>query len=281
MSLPFDSRPTLASWPKRIYAWEELPAPFRPALEGWRDLGMPPGNVTYIPRVAQSGGGPEYAAAWWDGQVCIQTGGSHGVQVCRIAPGEVRMLTYQLQLLRCAVDLELRGDRRLSFSYNVVKEDQLRPVLNLLLGNPPEAPFPTVHPSTPDLDRLLEDSYAMYHTSRLCYRFGAPLLDFLWLRGRARRLFQKADPEYLVGVLDRGLAVIITDPYGTQTAYLRWEDVARVSADPAGRKGRVLQVAPRQGAALEIPLLPGQESEASAFLSRIKTAGHLREVYWD
>ena len=59
MAIREDGRPTLASWPKRLYDWSELPEPFRPALAAWRDQGLPPGNVTYIPRVHQHTGGVE------------------------------------------------------------------------------------------------------------------------------------------------------------------------------------------------------------------------------
>ena len=32
MNIREDRRPTLASWPKRMYDWSEVPAPFRAAL---------------------------------------------------------------------------------------------------------------------------------------------------------------------------------------------------------------------------------------------------------
>ena len=63
MKLVEDRRPTLASWPKRIYQWAELPQLFRPALEEWRGEGLPPGNVTYIPQVRQGVGEEEHAVS--------------------------------------------------------------------------------------------------------------------------------------------------------------------------------------------------------------------------
>ena len=53
MAIREDRRPTLASWPRRIYSWNEVPARFRQSLEKWREEGLPPGNVTYIPKVHQ------------------------------------------------------------------------------------------------------------------------------------------------------------------------------------------------------------------------------------
>ena len=72
MAFLFDRRPTLASWPKRIYAWPELPEQFQSALARWKDQGLPPGNATYIPRVNQYANSPEFATAWLGKQVLIQ-----------------------------------------------------------------------------------------------------------------------------------------------------------------------------------------------------------------
>lgn len=78
MAIREDRRPTLASWPKRIYDWEELPERFRPALEVWRAQGLPPGNVTYIPKVHQYKKGVEYVTAWLGEEVLLLTGGDRG-----------------------------------------------------------------------------------------------------------------------------------------------------------------------------------------------------------
>ena len=45
MGVREDGRPTLASWPRRIYDWPELPARFGPALDSWRMRGLPPEHV--------------------------------------------------------------------------------------------------------------------------------------------------------------------------------------------------------------------------------------------
>ncbi len=40
MKMPKDKRSILVSWPKRIYTWDELPAPFCPALQtrAWKSV---------------------------------------------------------------------------------------------------------------------------------------------------------------------------------------------------------------------------------------------------
>ena len=121
-----DRRPTLASWPKRIYQWAELPQLFRPALEEWRGEGLPPGNVTYIPQVRQGVGEEEHAVSWWRGQVLLQTLWRGGVTRLLIPQGAAA-IRYEVQLLKCTLTIYLKNGDQASFSYNKVTEDQLRP----------------------------------------------------------------------------------------------------------------------------------------------------------
>lgn len=270
MKFAEDRRPTLASWPKRIYQWSELPQPFRPALEEWRGEGLPPGNVTYIPQVRQGGGEEEHAVAWWRGQVLLQTMG-RGEVARLLVPQGAAALRYEVQLLKCTLTLYLEHGGQASFSYNKVKEEQLRPVLSLLLGRPSGLVFPTGHPAPERLGWLLEESYGMYHTALLCYRLGERLEDCLYLRGKAGGLLgllQKTpDPEYFLGVMDRGLVSISHDSYSTRTLYAPWEslDSAELAAE---RRGHSLQVR-AAGGEMTIPVQGGQVERVQNFLDHL------------
>ena len=281
MAIREDGRPTLASWPKRLYDWSELPEPFRPALAAWRDQGLPPGNVTYIPRVHQHTGGVEYVTAWRGEEVLLLTVRAEGVEELLIRPGEVAGVRYTVQLLRCGVEAVLDrpgGPVRAGFFYNKTKEDQLFPVVNLLLGNPPDFRPRQTHPETPALARLREDSFAMHHTAKLCYRFGEPIREQLWLQGRNYGLqrFRKQRPEAFLALLDRGLAAIRTDFYGSETVYLekgriRGAAVGEADVPPPGPRRRpALVVETVLGETLAFPLLPGQEEGAAAFARRLE-----------
>ena len=54
MAMFMDRRPTLASWPKRIYEWPELPEVFRPALESWRHTSKTRSWFRTVPSSARS-----------------------------------------------------------------------------------------------------------------------------------------------------------------------------------------------------------------------------------
>lgn len=280
MAIREDRRPTLASWPKRIYDWAELPERFRPCLEGWRAQGLPPGNVTYIPKVHQYKKGMEYVTAWLGEEVLLLAGGDQGVESTLIRSGDVARMSYTIQLLKCSVEILLDRDREAvtaGFSYNRTKEDQLFPVLNLLLGNEPDHRPRTSHPADPALEQLQADSYAMYNDAKLCYRFGDAIRDSLWLPGRSYGLqaFRKQKPEYFVGKLDRGVAVFHTDFYARRTVYLTWDRLKSVTVEetvfpgPGPRRRPALVLETTCGGPVAVPLLPGQEAAAKAFAARL------------
>lgn len=268
MAIREDRRPTLASWPKRIYDWEELPSPFRPALESWRAQGLPLGNVTYIPRVHQYKDSPEYAAAWWGSSVLLQALGQGRLEVFRVELGDAVQVRYQVCLLRCSVTVFLRDGGQASFSYNKTKEDQLLPLLELLLGNPPDYVPAGTHPAEACWEQLRQDSYAMYFTSLLCRRYGGPIRSHLWFRGKEKSLLyflrKQPPPEYFLAAMDRGLAAVSTDFYGTHVTYLPWAEIRPI---PPADGDAAFTVSAAHGNSLTIPLLPGQAAQVRSFLA--------------
>ena len=267
MKMPKDKRSILVSWPKRIYTWDELPAPFCPALQTWRNLGMPMENVAYIPRLFHEEGEPEYLSAWWGAQALLQIFQEGKTRAVLLEPGRVRRCCYHEKQPHALVEIEVDGFGTVSFPYNKTRK-QLRSILDIVLGNSPDAVFPTGHPQTPELQKLQDDSYSMYNLSRLCYRFGRRLLDFLWLRGRDRNLFRRVDPEYWVGATERGLTAISCDRNGSRTVWIAWSNLSGISLEGEGR-GRCVRIVPAAGAAVEFPVLSGQMQAAEAFLKRI------------
>lgn len=269
-----DRRPTLASWPKRIYDWRELPRRFQPGLEAWRAQGLPPGNVTYIPRISQyAAGGAEHATAWLGDQVLIQTGGQRGVEELRFCGADVAMVDYYVELLRCTVTISLgeeRGGEGAVFSYNKTKEDQLLPILLLSLGR--EAGYrPAVdHPAAEPFQTLQRESYAMYNNSKLCYRFGTEIRDYIWFLGRNRGLarLNKQKPEHFLAQMDAGLVAIRTDFYGRRTSYIPWKRLGKAEVrEEQGQAQLFLSAEDRP--AVQWPLLGGQREQAEAFLAAL------------
>ena len=277
MAILLDRRPTLASWPKRIYAWEELPEQFFPALDDWRRQGLPPGHVTYIPQVNQYAGSPEFVTAWMGREVLLQTAQKGEVHSLRFEQGEAALVNYTVQLLRCTVTIGLGGARSggpAAFSYNKTKEDQLLPVLNLALGVPADH-FPrSQHPDTPAMRDLLRKSYAMYNLSKLCYRFGEEIQDFLWLVGQNRgiRRLSRSKPELFAARMDRGAVWILWGFYGTQMFCVPWAHNPQVRLEEA--KGRLfLSLSSELGPACRFLLSPGQRELAQSSLPSLTAGG--------
>ena len=274
MNIREDRRPTLASWPKRMYDWGEVPPAFQPALTDWDAAGMPPGNITLIPRIHQYSGAPEYVTAWFGSEVCIQRMAGGKLDVWRIRPGDVAQVGYSIQLIKCTVTVWLKDGGCTGFSYNKTKEDQLYPVLSLLLGQPADRQPPQRHPDFPAFDRLRQESYAMYYTSLLAYRFGGEIRNQLFLRGKNRNflyiLQRRPDPECFCAVTDAGPVCIITDFYGTRFLYLpnAASCPLQVKPLPHGKGSGLYLRTPAEGESLYFCLLPGQEGAADAFARR-------------
>ena len=274
MNILEDRRPTLASWPRRMYDWSEVPVPFQAALADWNAAGMPPGNVTLIPRIHQYSGAPEYAAAWFDGEVCLQRMAGGRLDVWRIRPGDVAQVGYSVQLIKCTVTVRLKEGGRAGFSYNKTKEDQLYPVLSLLLGQPAGRRPPLRHPDASAFAQLLQESYAMYYTSLLAYRFGGRILDHIFLRGKHQNLLyllqRRPDPECFYAMTDAGLVCILTDFYGTSALYMPKSSPCslRVKPLPRGKGSGLYLHTLEDGEHLYFHLLPGQEGPAGAFARR-------------
>lgn len=269
-----DIRPTLASWPKRIYEWHELPEEFHPAIDSWRKQGMKPGNVTYIPAVSLGGRDAEYATAWWKDDVMVQTSLNDSVDAVVIKSGTVPALVYEHQLLKCKLIIPQKNGRELEFGFQQVKEDQLRPVINLLLGKSSELPFPADHPDH-SFDWMLGKTL-MYHPSILCYRFDDEIKDHLWFKTSVMVLpflaRRKPRPEYFFAVMNKGLVVIDRNFYRKRVYYFNWSDIASIKMEPhQWRFGSGITVTGKSGIIARVPLIKDNIAQVAQFLDRLKT----------
>lgn len=269
-----DRRPTLASWPKRIYDWSELPELFLCALSDWRTRGLLPGNVTYIPRVNQYASDDEYVTAWFGREAVLIT--AHDDHIESIPLHTRGNVDYKVQLLKCTIEAEILDGKHASFSYNKVKEEQLLPILNIMLCNAPDF-IPRLHHPNGVLNTLQENSYAMYNTASLCYRFGDIILDSIWLYGHPLgRGKRRQRPEWFLAEMQRGLVLIATDFYGIRVKYLPWICLAFVEIKETARPHShkldtlVLTLGDKYGASFTVPLLDEQREEARMFANHIK-----------
>ena len=271
-----DIRPTLASWPKRIYEWHELPQEFHASVADWRAQGMEPGNVTYIPRVHQGGRDEEYATAWWKDEVMIQISRDGEVETVVIKSGDIPSMVYEHQLLKCKIILPRKNGGELEFGFQQVKEDQLRPIINLLLGQPGEKPFPMDHPDH-SFDWMLGKTL-MYHPSILCYRFDDKIKENIWFKSSlmvlpfiARR---RPRPEYFFAVMDKGLVVIDRNFYRRRVFYFNWEDIVSIKMEPKQwRHGPGVNVVGKSGFVAQVPLIKDNIAPMAEFLDKVKALG--------
>ncbi len=281
-----DIRPTLASWPKRIYDWHELPKEFHAGISNWRFQGMEPGNVTYIPRVHYGSREAEYATAWWQDEVMIQTSQDDSVDVVVLKSGTVPALVYEHQLLKCKIIIPKENGGELEFGFQQVKEDQLRPVINILLGREGERPFPIDHPDH-SFDWMLGDTL-MYHPSILCYRFDDVIKDNVWFKSSLRVLpfiaRRRPRPEYFFAAMDKGLVIIDRNFYRRRIFYFTWEDIKSIKMEPnQWRHGPGVNVVGKSGIVAQVPLIKDNIPKMIEFMDSIKAKalGYRIDISYD
>lgn len=276
MPLPFlrireDNRPTLASWPKQIFEWEELPACYHDAVRPWVEDGMPLEHILFIPRVHQNKlSQPQWVTAWHKDQVLILTDdGSAPPDIQLLTAADLCYLQRDTRLLACTVTLHLTQGRTVRFGYNKTKEEQVVPVLNLLLGQQPDyLPVPGFQQCA-GLAPLEQESFAMFHASKPAYRLGEDAPFYFWARGKQKSRFfrQKEDPEYFAAPLKKGLCLVNTDFYGATVSYLPWAQLAALDADAEQGLSARLQ----NGETLTLPLLPQQLDRARTFCRQVRS----------
>ena len=270
-----DIRPSLASWPKRIYDWSELPEQFRPALESWKADGMPMGNITYIPKIHLASDEPEFAAAWWGDQAMIQVFQNEVVEPVVISKGSLPAVLYEHQSLKCKLYIPRKTGDMLEMGYAQVKEDQLAGVINTILGQPGDRPLPLDHPD--DSMNWLLNTTLMYHPSILCRRFDDNINDCVWFRSTVRILpfliRRRPHPEYFLATMDKGFVVIDRNFYRKRVYYYKWEDLVSIKLLPhQWKKFPGVTVKSRSGLDVTVPLIESNYEPVSEYLGRLKAA---------
>lgn len=284
-----DTRPTMASWAKQIFELDELPKPYQEFLSQWLREGMPLGNITYIPSVHQYvKTAPECTLAWYQDKVMLlfYDGFSPMRQVI-LSPAEVASIEYSIRLLECTVTITVEKNRKIEpvkFVYNKTKEEQIIPILNILLKNPPDYQPNVFLLANEELEPLRQVSYNLFHTSKLCYRFDEKIIRYYWAKGKQYQLFgkQKEDPEDFLAQMSKGLVLIHSDFYGTQTSYLPWNQIQTTTFlegynDPTparfSRKPKcfpAIQVKTKFQKEYIIPVLPEKVTEAKKFVVQLR-----------
>ena len=235
---------------------------------------MEPGHVTYIPAVHLGGKEPEFATAWWNDQVMIQRAKNGVVEPVVIAKGSLPALVYEHQSLRIKIYIPRKTGGELEFGYAQVKEDQIYPVISLLLGQPGDRPMPLDHPDN-SMEWLM-DTTLMYHPSILCRRFDDNINDCVWFRSSVRVLpfliRRRPHPEYFFADMDRGFVVIDRNFYRKRVYYYKWDDIVSIKMLPQQWKKRPgVVVKTKSGMDVTVPLLKANAEPVADYLERLKS----------
>lgn len=220
-----DVRPTAASWPKKIFEWEELPQHFHRFVQEWVNDGMELEQMTYIPRIHKFKVWlPEHMITWHKDKVMLLCERRGEVKRTILDKDNVIVIEYSLQLLNVVVNVIFKQNgqyQKETFQYTRTMEEQLVPNLNLMLGNEPMNGLNVYKNENLDCKGLEAQSYLMFNYSKLAYRMGNSIQHYFWCRMEKKiRKIDKDFPEYFVAMTELGLVLIDSQFYGISAVYL-------------------------------------------------------------
>ncbi|WP_156136366.1 hypothetical protein [Candidatus Soleaferrea massiliensis] len=268
----------LQSWPKRIYQLTDLPEIYLPYLQDWLQKGMPVKHLTYIPREEALSGQPEYVLCWLQDEVMLLKTDFIGRKVKQVilSPDRIIRVDYSVSLLNCQVTLTYKeGDEVLQeqFQYNKVKEEHIVPILNILLKNQPFYEMNVYTNENSTCQYLSAYSYAMFNSSKLAYRLDSNMECYYWDKKQMKYIHQtsakrKAVPEYFIGAMDKGIALIFSGVYDVKTIYLLWKNIRDIEIER--EKSAQIRIETVQGDHYTIPVNASRYTLAEAFVQRIR-----------
>lgn len=270
-----DTRPTVASWPRRISELSTLPQAYHLFLKDWIKKGMNIENIIYIPRIHQSViEEPEIVLAWYDDEVMIlKEEFDTKVQQYLISSKDIVSIDYSLNLLNYYVTINISKGNSVEavvFQFNKSKEDLLIPILNILLENDINYEMDVFMHENSICDELQNRSYMMYNFSKLSYRLDTTILDYFWEREELSSTSsrEKMYTEYFISIMEKGITLIASQFYGVDVTHLYWKNIKDMRIEEES----ILQLAveTQKGKIYSLPIEPKNIDSARNFLSNFK-----------
>lgn len=270
-----DTRPTHATWPKRVFALSDLPSCYLTFLNPFLKKGLTVEQMIFIPRLQRVLTViPEGILFWLEDQVVFLTRAGDHIRTEIIHRNDVLLVREFIELLNCQLSIAYRQDGEIRFkvfNYNRMAEDLIYPVYNTLLGNEPDyAPNVFLNPNTA-CERLFTESYMMFNFGKLCYRLCDHVKDFYWQRlpkqGFSRFMKSKADPENLIVRMDKGISIVNSNFYGFEAVYLLQKSIESISLEQK-TESTVLTIKTKANKNYSFPIAASKLEEAKEFYIR-------------
>ena len=221
-----DSRPTMAEWPVKIWAPDEIPAFFRTQVFSWARGNLDGRHFVYAPERRANQRSFPYLFGYGEDEILYLKKEDGEVTEITLHRGQILEVRTTRELLEAELTI-VYGDpegqqKSLSLSYVPSVYYLYDPFLNWLLGLDREFVPALAERAHPRPQRLYQESLPMFNYSLGAYRLGTRFSDYIYRFQPHRHKWmpwRKFLEEWLEISMERGTFHLHTLGYLTQCRY--------------------------------------------------------------
>ena len=278
-SFKIDTSRARDAWPRQVENLEQLPAPYRAALNAELVRGMSMQNIIYVPQTNKwVHEKPEYVLAWHENRVMTFKKSGGQIEKTEWTVESVLYVQYIHRLLDnwfvvCYADAE--GIKKAALHFNAAREFLFHPMLALLLQNNFTAVRPAMEENLAQVrDSLSQRTFKMCSYLNLMYQFGDHIYAYYWdkmitkeqQKRNAESLKRPEDTEYLVSRMEQGMVAQQIAENDIEVLYVRQDAIQQVSVADGQNGWHMIQINCTSGEPFYIPVQPQNLELAQEFV---------------
>lgn len=228
-----DGKPTLSSWPVRIWDKSEIKPEYMPFLDDLFENGLELEHLIFVPAFLYT---HEYMMAVTEGQVRIISKGKTGELTCEtVKAGQLLYIKHVIELLYSRIDFYWFDGQKLhcsSAAFNRTTLDLFLPAIHTLLGLPFNFSCDEAESRENRPDKLFSEDYALYQYSINAYRMGDRLKTYYrrFVKMSLLRRLKRHEPTRILSCpMEKGLFIQVLDVLFTSAFYCPWRSVSSSS----------------------------------------------------
>lgn len=224
--LKWDSRPTMAEWPKRIWSAEEFPDEYKSYVLGWMKKDFSDYRFVFAPERSSCKTSFPYLFGYGEDDLLYLMQEKSGIRMIALKQGDITAVNTLLELLNAKITVSYRScdaENQIEFPYVPSTYYLYDPFLNWLLGLDKDFHPAVVERRHPRPQKLYEESLVMFNFSLNAYRLGNGFEDYSY-RSEIHRPkwapWKKNLEEWLDVPMERGRFQLHQFGYKTECAYI-------------------------------------------------------------
>ena len=224
---PLDGKPTMAEWPVRIWAEDEIKDEFRPQVRRWTQGKLDDYQFVYAPKRSTVPDSFAYLFGYGMDRLLYLRQVSDSVEPTELCRGQIQKIDLERNLLNVELVIHCEEQSRpeslrLHFPYIASVYYLYDPFLNWLLGLPCDFMPLQAERESPRPEKLYHESLALYNFSLDAYRLGGGFTEYKYRKETYRNKWMPwklNSREWLEIPMERGTFKLYHDGYCRKYQY--------------------------------------------------------------